>query len=162
MRRAAQAAAVLLLAARVHAGGSVTAKKAALSTDHPLATKAGLAVLQRGGNAADAAVAVALALAVVRPQSGGIGGGGFATYYDAETHGVWTLDFRETAPRLITTDAKSGAASAGVPGLLAGLAALHERFGSRQVGWTAARSASRSQPPAACTAAAMARATGPR
>ncbi len=131
MRRAAQAAAVLLLAAGVHAGGSVTAKKAALSTDHPLATKAGLAVLQRGGNAADATVAVALALAVVRPQSGGIGGGGFATYYDAETHAVWTLDFRETAPRLITKDAKSGAASAGVPGLLAGLDALHERFGSR-------------------------------
>ena len=106
MKRAAQAAAILLLAASVHAGGSVTAKKAALSTDHPLATKVGLAVLQRGGNAADAAVAVALALAVVRPQSGGIGGGGFATYYDAETHGVWTLDFRETAPRLITKDAK--------------------------------------------------------
>lgn len=131
MRRAAQAAAVLLLAASSYAGGSITAKKAAVSSDHPLATKAGLAVLQRGGTAADAAVAVALALAVVRPQSGNLGGGGFATYYDAETRGVWTLDFRETAPRLANKETKRGAAAAGVPGTVAGLHALHERFGKR-------------------------------
>ncbi|HVE70449.1 MAG TPA: gamma-glutamyltransferase [Thermoanaerobaculia bacterium] len=132
MKRAAQAAAVLLLAASVHAGGTVTAKKAALSTAHPLATKAGLAVLQRGGTAADAAVTVALALAVVRPQSGNVGGGGFLTYYDAESRGVWTLDFRETAPRLATKDSlQTGGAAAGVPGTLAGLQALHERFGKR-------------------------------
>ena len=131
MRRAAQAAAVLLLAASSYAGGSVTAKKAAVSSDHPLATKAALAVLQRGGTAADAGVAVALALAVVRPQSGNLGGGGFATYYDAETRGVWILDFRETAPRLANKDTRSGAAAAGVPGTVAGLHALHERFGKR-------------------------------
>jgi len=131
VKRAAQAAAVLLLAASAYAGGSVTAKKAAVSSDHPLATKAGLAVLQRGGTAADAAVAVALALAVVRPQSGNLGGGGFATYYDAETRGVWTLDFRETAPRLANKETKTGAAAAGVPGTVAGLHALHERFGKR-------------------------------
>ena len=131
MKRAAQAAAVLLLAASSYAGGSVTAKKAAVSSDHPLATKAGIAVLQRGGTAADAAVAVALALAVVRPQSGNLGGGGFATYYDASTRGVWTLDFRETAPRLANKDTRSGAAAAGVPGTVAGLHALHERFGTR-------------------------------
>jgi gamma-glutamyltranspeptidase/glutathione hydrolase len=131
VKRAAQAAAVLLLAASVHAGGSVSAKKAAISTDHPMSTKAGLTVLRRGGTAADAAVTVALVLAVVRPQSGNLGGGGFLTYYDAETRGVWTLDFRETAPRLATKDSKSGAAAAGVPGTLAGLHALHERFGKR-------------------------------
>lgn len=131
MRRAAQAAAVLLLAASAYAGGSVAAKKAAVSSDHPLATRAGLAVLQRGGTAADAAVTVALALAVVRPQSGNLGGGGFLTYYDAETRGVWTLDFRETAPRLANKDTKTGAAAAGVPGTVAGLHALHERFGKR-------------------------------
>jgi gamma-glutamyltranspeptidase / glutathione hydrolase len=131
VRRAAQAAAVLLLAACAYAGGSVSAKKAAVSSDHPLATKAGLAVLQRGGSAADAGVAVALALAVVRPQSGNLGGGGFATYYDAETRGVWTLDFRETAPRLANKDTKTGAAAAGVPGTVAGLHGLHERFGER-------------------------------
>lgn len=131
MRRAAQAAAVLLLAASVYAGGSITAKKAALSTDHPLATRAGLAVLRRGGTAADAAVTVALTLAVARPQSGGLGGGGFATYYDAGSRGVWTLDFRETAPRLATRNTTHAAAAAGVPGTAAGLHALHERFGTR-------------------------------
>ena len=131
MKRAALVAAVLSLTTQVLAGGSVIARKAALSTTHPLATKAGLATLQRGGNAADAAVAVAFALAVVRPQSGNLGGGGFATYYDAESRGVWTLDFRETAPRLATKDTRTGAAAAGVPGTVAGIAALHERFGSR-------------------------------
>ncbi|MEO8378816.1 MAG: gamma-glutamyltransferase [Acidobacteriota bacterium] len=131
MSRAARVAAVCLLATQAFAGGSVTAKHAALSTAHPLATKIGLATLRGGGNAADAAVAVAMALAVVRPQSGCLGGGGFATYYDAETHGVWTLDFRETAPRAATVTSRAGAAAGGVPGALAGLQALHERFGSR-------------------------------
>jgi len=131
VKRAAQVAAVLLLAATAHAGGSVAAKKAAISTDHPLATKAGLAVLRRGGTAADAAVTVALVLSVVKPQSGTLGGGGFLTWYDAQSRGVWTLDFRETAPRLANKDMKSGAAAAGVPGTLAGLDALHERFGER-------------------------------
>lgn len=130
MKRAALVAAVLITT-QVFAGGTITARKAALSTDHPLATKVGLAVLQRGGNAADAAVAVAFALAVLRPQSGNLGGGGFATYYDAESRGVWTLDFRETAPRLANKDMRTGAAAAGVPGTVAGLEALHERFGSR-------------------------------
>lgn len=131
MKRAALGAAVLLVATTAFAGGSITAKSAALSTDHPLSTKVGLSVLQKGGNAADAAVAVALALAVLRPQSGNLGGGGFLAYYDAETHGVWTLDFRETAPRAVAGDGKTGAASAGTPGTLAGLDALHDRFGSR-------------------------------
>jgi gamma-glutamyltranspeptidase/glutathione hydrolase len=131
VKRAAQVAAVLLIASSTYAGGAITAKKAALSTAHPLSTKVGLSVLQRGGNAADAAVAVALALAVIRPQSGNLGGGGFATYYDAQSRGVWTLDFRETAPRLANKDMRTGAAAAGVPGTVAGLEALHARFGSR-------------------------------
>ena len=130
MKRAALAAAVLI-ATQVYAGGSIVARKAALSTTHPLTTKVGLAVLQRGGNAADAAVAVAFALAVVRPQSGNLGGGGFLTYYDAASRGVWTLDFRETAPRLANKDTRTGTSAAGVPGTVAGLQALHERFGSR-------------------------------
>ena len=131
-------AAVLFLSAlTIHA--QVTAKKAALSTAHPLATKAGLAVLQKGGTAADAAVAVAFTLAVVHPQAGNLGGGGFAVYYDAPTRGIWALDFRETAPRAATRAmyaknaalARSGALAAGVPGTVAGLDALHEKFGTR-------------------------------
>jgi gamma-glutamyltranspeptidase/glutathione hydrolase len=134
VKRAALVAAVFLTTlaeSTAFAGGSIIARKAAISTAHPLATKVGLAVLQRGGNAADAAVAVAFALAVLRPESGNLGGGGFATVYDAQSRGVWTLDFRETAPRLATKDSRAGAAAAGVPGTIAGLQALHERFGSR-------------------------------
>jgi gamma-glutamyltranspeptidase/glutathione hydrolase len=113
----------------------VSARKAALATAHPLATKAGLAVLQRGGTAADAAVATAFALSVVHPQAGGLGGGGFLVYYDAKTKGVWTLDFRELSPRGVTREAFSkpttGALSAAIPGTVAGLEALHQRFGAR-------------------------------
>jgi gamma-glutamyltranspeptidase/glutathione hydrolase len=116
-----------------------TASKAALATAHPLATKVGLAVLQRGGNAIDAAVAVAFTLAVVHPQAGNLGGGGFLTYYDAATHAVWTLDFTETAPLAATRDmfakdanaARTGARAAGVPGTVAGLEEMHRKFGSR-------------------------------
>jgi gamma-glutamyltranspeptidase/glutathione hydrolase len=117
----------------------VTARKAALSTAHPVATRAGLRVLQQGGTAADAAVAVAFALAVVHPQAGNLGGGGFLVYYDSETRGVWTLDFRELAPRAAKRDmfaqdaaaARSGARAVGVPATVAGLDALHGRFGSQ-------------------------------
>ena len=71
------------------------ATHAAVATASPHATQIGLRVLQDGGNAADAAVAIAFALAVTKPQSGNIGGGGFATYFDAASRGVWTIDFRE-------------------------------------------------------------------
>ncbi|HKR65760.1 MAG TPA: gamma-glutamyltransferase [Thermoanaerobaculia bacterium] len=126
----------LLFPTTLFAGGTVIAKRAALSTAHPLATKAGLSVLQRGGTAADAAVAVAFALAVVHPQAGNLGGGGFLLYYDASTRAVWTLDFRETAPHDAKRDmfAKvpaKGALAAGTPGTVAGLAALHAKFGKR-------------------------------
>lgn len=120
----------------LQAGSQVSAKRAALSTAHPLATKAGLSILQRGGNAADAAVAVAFALAVVHPQAGNLGGGGFLVYYDARSRGVWTLDFREVAPRSVTADMfaaapAAGGKAAGIPGTVAGLEALHEKFGER-------------------------------
>lgn len=120
-------------------GGSIVAKRAALSTASPVATRVGLNVLQQGGNAADAAVAVALALSVTYPQAGNLGGGGLLVYYDAKSGGVWTLDFLETAPRTAVRDmfaagpgiSRTGALAAGVPGTVAGLDALHQRFGSR-------------------------------
>jgi gamma-glutamyltranspeptidase/glutathione hydrolase len=122
------------------AGSQVVASKAALSTVSPHATQIGLRVLQRGGNAIDAAVAVAFALAVVHPQAGNIGGGGFLMYYDASTHSAWTLDFREVAPGAATRDMfaklpedapRVGPLAAGVPGTVAGLEAMHTRFGTR-------------------------------
>ena len=118
----------------------VTARSAALSTAHPLATKVGLSVLKRGGTAADAAVAVAFALAVVHPQAGNLGGGGFLTYYEAATRAVWTLDFTEVAPLAASRDmfaqnataARIGARAVGVPGTVAGLEAMHQKFGARR------------------------------
>lgn len=69
------------------------------------ASRVGLEVLRRGGNAADAAVATASALGVTEPYSAGIGGGGYFVYYDASTKRVATIDGRETAPAGITDDA---------------------------------------------------------
>lgn len=119
----------------VRAAAQVTAKHAALSTAHPLATRAGMATLQRGGTAADAAVTVAFVLAVVHPQAGNLGGGGYVVYYDAKSRGIWTLDFRETAPRdvkreMFANAPPAGARAAGVPGTVAGLDVLHKKFGS--------------------------------
>lgn len=127
-----------LLPSSVHAS-QATATHAALATAHPIATKIGLAVLQKGGNAIDAAVAVAFALAVVHPQAGNLGGGGFLTYYDKSTNAVWTLDFTEVAPLAATRDmfatnangARSGASAGAVPGSVAGLEEMHRKFGSR-------------------------------
>ncbi|HEX2122298.1 MAG TPA: gamma-glutamyltransferase [Thermoanaerobaculia bacterium] len=121
------------------AGSTSTARSAALSTAHPLATRVGLSVLQKGGNAVDASVAIAFALAVVHPQAGNLGGGGFLTYYDATSRAVWTLDFSAVAPLAAKKDmfgedasaARRGARSVAVPGTVAGLGAMHQRFGSR-------------------------------
>jgi gamma-glutamyltranspeptidase / glutathione hydrolase len=82
----------------VGAGGAV-------STVDPEATKVGLDVLRRGGNAVDAAVAAAATLGVTEPYSAGIGGGGFFVYYDAATGTVHTIDGRETAPAAMEADA---------------------------------------------------------
>ena len=127
-------AALLFVASTAFAGSQVTATHAALATSSPAATQIGLRVLRDGGNAIDAAVAVSFALSVLEPKLTGLGGGGFLTYYDAETGGVWTLDFREAAPAAAKRPASgsfTGAQAAAVPGFVAGLGAMHERFGSR-------------------------------
>jgi gamma-glutamyltranspeptidase/glutathione hydrolase len=112
----------------------------AVASAAPAATEAGLEVLRSGGNAADAAVATALALAVVHPQAGNLGGGGFAVVrFGGEVN---SLDFRETAPAAATHDMfldgdgepKPGASlvgplAAGVPGSPAGLYELHQKYG---------------------------------
>ena len=77
----------------------------AVSSVDPYASRVGLNVLKRGGNAADAAIAMASALGVTEPYSAGIGGGGYFVYYKAKTRRVHTLDGRETAPRRMPHDA---------------------------------------------------------
>lgn len=106
----------------------------------PAATDAGIEILRAGGNAVDAAVAVALGLAVVHPQAGNLGGGGFAVVRRGEE--LAALDFRETAPAAATAHmfldeegepvrerSLVGPLAAGVPGSPAGLFELHRRFG---------------------------------
>jgi gamma-glutamyltranspeptidase / glutathione hydrolase len=77
----------------------------AVSSVDPYATEIGVDILQRGGNAVDAAVATAAALGVTEPYSAGIGGGGFFVYYDARSGQIYTIDGRETAPALMEEDA---------------------------------------------------------
>lgn len=77
----------------------------AVSSVDPEASKAGLDVLKRGGNATDAAVATAAALGVTEPYSAGLGGGGFFVHYEASTGDVETIDGRETAPMTMPNDA---------------------------------------------------------
>ena len=123
------------------AAPAVVAPQAMVVSAHPLASHIGLAILKAGGNATDAAVAVQFALAVCLPAAGNIGGGGFAVSRQADgTTAV--LDFRETAPAAAARDmyldargavvpgaSTEGVRSAGVPGTVAGMVALHEKLG---------------------------------
>lgn len=124
------------------AGGGKRAVKGAfgaVTTVEANATRIGVEVLKKGGNAIDAAVAISYALAVTHPSAGNIGGGGFmmVRLASGEVHAV---DFRETAPKAVTTekiltmldkDGAIGWRSAGVPGTVAGMGMARERFGSR-------------------------------
>ena len=105
-----------------------------------LASAVGLAVLQDGGNAIDAAVAVHFALSVVYPRAGNLGGGGFMVVRTEDGREA-TLDFRERAPFAARRDmfaadgdragslSRTGHLAAGVPGSVAGMAKAHRRFG---------------------------------
>lgn len=120
----------------------LVAKHGAVSSVSGIASGIGADVLKRGGNAVDAAVAVALALAVVYPEAGNIGGGGFMVLRTADGKTA-ALDYRETAParagRDMYLDASGnmtdkslvGALASGVPGTVAGLAEAHKRYGKR-------------------------------
>src|SRR5512142_3017079 len=80
----------------------------AVATAHPLASEAAAAVLREGGNAADAAVAADFVLAVVEPESSGLGGGGFALVHRARDGRTVALDFREAAPAEARPDMFAG------------------------------------------------------
>lgn len=121
----------------------VFATQGMVATQEALATQVGLDILQQGGNAVDAGVAVGFALAVTLPRAGNLGGGGFMIVHDAEKDETVALDFREMAPAAATRDmyldaegnvdqqrSRYSYLSVGVPGTVAGMALALERYGS--------------------------------
>ncbi|NKB47307.1 MAG: gamma-glutamyltransferase [Legionellales bacterium] len=113
-----------------------------IASAHPLATQAGYTILQQGGNAFDAAVAVAAALAVVEPYASGIGGGGFWLLHEAQYNKDLVIDGREVAPMAASADmfldeagepiagmSLYGPKAAGIPGTPAALVYITEKYG---------------------------------
>uniref|UniRef100_A0A1I8ALM4 Gamma-glutamyltransferase n=1 Tax=Steinernema glaseri TaxID=37863 RepID=A0A1I8ALM4_9BILA len=116
-------------------------QKSMVVTAHPLATQAGLRILEQGGSAVDAAIAAQLVLGLVEPQSSGIGGGGFLLMFQPKT-GLMSYDGRETVPAASSLDrfeldgktmsfkqAVNSGRSVGVPGLLRALELMHKDGG---------------------------------
>ncbi|MCL3817935.1 gamma-glutamyltransferase [Aeromicrobium wangtongii] len=148
-------AAAVLVAAPPSASAAGSSKSTARGTGGAVASvdanvsKIGRDVLKRGGNAADAAVAMASALGVAEPYSAGIGGGGYFVYFDAKTKKVSTIDGRETAPAGIgrnafidpatgkpypfTPQLVSSGVAVGVPGTVATWDTALKRFGTRSL-----------------------------
>jgi gamma-glutamyltranspeptidase/glutathione hydrolase len=120
-------------------------KNGVVVSAHPEASKVGLAILKKGGNAVDAAVAVQFTLAVVYPNAGNIGGGGFMVYRDFKGNAT-TLDFREKASINASRDmyldhdgnpikekSTIGHLASGVPGTVDGMVKAHQKYG--QLSW---------------------------
>src|SRR5215472_3857130 len=113
----------------------IIGKRGAVAANHPLAAQAGLMALRVGGNAVDAAVATAMTLAVVEPMMSGLGGDGFYQVYDRATRRAVVFNGSGPAPAAATPERYAGGIprigplSASVPGMLAGLAAMHRSFG---------------------------------
>lgn len=135
----------LLLLTSVFAEGGRTplrVKNGIVTSASRLASEAGVEALKQGGNAVDAAVATAFALAVTWPTAGNIGGGGFMVYHGDDGHAT-TFDFREKAPlaatetmylgldgRIVNNSNHAGFLAVGVPGTVAGLYKAHQELGS--------------------------------
>ncbi len=122
--------------------GMATGRRGAVASAEANATDIGIAVLKRGGNAVDAAVAVAFALGVTHPTAGNIGGGGFMVIRLPDGTST-AIDYREMAPAAAsrdmyldaagtpTPDSRIGPRAAGIPGVVRGLEAAHRKFGKR-------------------------------
>ena len=131
-----------LNAQEVIRGKTVSATDSMVVTRHYLATEVGNDVLMDGGNAIDAAVAISFALAVVLPQAGNIGGGGFLVHYNKDQDSFYSIDYREQAPgksyesmfirngKVDRNLAIQSYLSSGTPGSVHGLYEAHKRFGN--------------------------------
>ncbi|MBI3757594.1 MAG: gamma-glutamyltransferase [Deltaproteobacteria bacterium] len=119
-----------------------TSRQGMVVTAGDQASAAGIEMLHRGGNAVDAAVAASFAISVIRPQSTGIGGGGFFLLYLAKSKETIAIDFRERAPLAATRDmfvrdgkavpelSRNGPLAVAVPGLVAGLVDVQKKYGT--------------------------------
>ena len=121
----------------------VFATRHMVSAANPLAARAGLEMLRRGGSAVDAAIAIQMVLTLVEPQSSGVGGGAFMLHFDAASRNLTGFDGRETAPAAATPalflsddgaplrfyEALVGGRAVGTPGVLRMLALAHDRHG---------------------------------
>jgi gamma-glutamyltranspeptidase / glutathione hydrolase len=143
---ASVAASVLMItplaaADRTQARSMVISQYGIVAAEHPLGARAGTAVLEKGGNAVDAAVAANAAMGLVAPMMDGIGGDLFAIVYDARTNKVYGLNASGWAPKGLTSEflhskglqwmPSSGIHSVTVPGAVAGWDALLSRFGKK-------------------------------
>jgi gamma-glutamyltranspeptidase/glutathione hydrolase len=121
----------------------VTGSHGMVASQDERATRIGLEVLEKGGNAVDAAVAVGFALAVTLPRAGNVGGGGFMVVHSADRKANVAIDYRETAPAATTPDvfldadqqadparSRDSGLGVGVPGTVAGLSLALRHFGS--------------------------------
>lgn len=133
----------------VHAAGPARGKYAMVASQHEIASRIGLEIMKKGGNAVDAAIAVGLALAVVYPEAGNLGGGGFMLIRQPNGE-VHAIDYRETAPKAATRDlyvdsqgnlikgegsSTVGYRASGVPGTLAGFEMAFKKYGSGKLKW---------------------------
>jgi gamma-glutamyltranspeptidase len=114
----------------------IVGRRGAAAANHPLAAQAGLMALRAGGNAVDAAVATALALAVVEPMMSGLGGDAFYHVFDAKRGKSVVFNGTGPAPRAATPERyaagipRTGPISVSVPGMLAGLGMMHAEYGT--------------------------------
>src|SRR5271168_3887899 len=113
----------------------IIGRRGAVAANHPLAAQAGLLALRAGGNAVDAAVATAAALAVVEPMMSGLGGDGFYHVYQQSTRRAVVFNGTGPAPAAATPERYAGGIprigplSVSIPGTVAGLGLMHRRFG---------------------------------
>jgi gamma-glutamyltranspeptidase len=124
----------------------VTSSRAVVVSAHPLASEAGRAILARGGNVVDAAIAMSFVLGVVEPDASGIGGDGQAVLFLNGMTEPSVIDFKDQTPRGATLDnprifrgarlVGDGPLSANIPGVVAGMDYLHSKYGSGRISWS--------------------------